>query len=310
MSSLKAAAFIHIGTHKTGTTSVQYFLDRNRDLLKKNNIHYPVSGIPSASNLFGHHELAWLFYKGHEKERSGDDIWVRLKSEIKLENSPCIVLSSEDFYNPQFNIALMKKELEGMKVKIIVYLRNYIGFLRALYFEGIKKNNFSSSFRNFVLKRKNSINYNSRLKKWGKHFGAENIIIRLYDSIEPGEGLLRDFSDQIGFDFSLADGHPEKRLNITVSDKMISIIRALNKLEGFLPRKVAVSLRLKEMRAALAGNHLPKGMLFRILSFLAGKNIYSRSDLRFLKRLIDEMETDLLLEKIGEEGILLLRKGL
>ncbi len=103
---------------------------------------------------------------------------------------------------------------------------------------------------------------------------------------------------------------PEKRLNITVSDKMISIIRALNNLESFLPRKVAVRLRLKEMRAALAGNHLPKGILFRVLSFLAGKNIYSRSDLRYLKRLIDEMETDLLQEKIGEEGLLLLTKGL
>ncbi len=134
--------FIHIGTHKTGTTSIQFFMERNRDLLKKKNILYPLAGIPHESNLFGHHELAWSFYKGHDENQPENDQWTRLKTEIKLAGSQRIVLSTEDFYNPQFNIASMKKELAGMEVKIIVYLRNYIGFLRALYFEGIKKQLF------------------------------------------------------------------------------------------------------------------------------------------------------------------------
>ena len=42
--------FIHIGTDKTGTTSIQNFLHRNYKQLLKNNIHYPVFKRPDEIN--------------------------------------------------------------------------------------------------------------------------------------------------------------------------------------------------------------------------------------------------------------------
>lgn len=50
--------YIHIGPHKTGTTTLQFSLFLNKDKLKKNGILYPDSGIISAK-LPGHHNLAW-----------------------------------------------------------------------------------------------------------------------------------------------------------------------------------------------------------------------------------------------------------
>ncbi|EAL6169552.1 acyl carrier protein, partial [Campylobacter coli] len=36
-------AYVHIGTMKTGTSSIQNFLYLNRSLLQKQNYYYPIS---------------------------------------------------------------------------------------------------------------------------------------------------------------------------------------------------------------------------------------------------------------------------
>ena len=53
-------AYIHIGTHKTGSTSIQDFLFKNRTKLRDRGFLYPLSGI-SPKNLFGQHHLTAAF---------------------------------------------------------------------------------------------------------------------------------------------------------------------------------------------------------------------------------------------------------
>lgn len=36
-------AYVHIGTEKTGSTSIQFFLYSNRRLLQRQNMIYPIS---------------------------------------------------------------------------------------------------------------------------------------------------------------------------------------------------------------------------------------------------------------------------
>ena len=62
MSKSTPRILLHIGTHKTGTTSLQAFFFLNRDQLKKSSsILYPETGSPRVQHeaKYGHHLLAW-----------------------------------------------------------------------------------------------------------------------------------------------------------------------------------------------------------------------------------------------------------
>ena len=74
--------FLHIGTHKTGTTAIQAFLMKNEQGLRQQGILFPVSGRPErdASVGFGHHLLARSLTGGHGIEVG--DVWPPVVAEI------------------------------------------------------------------------------------------------------------------------------------------------------------------------------------------------------------------------------------
>ena len=51
---MNAKVVLHIGRHKTGTTSIQKFLHANSDELKSYGLYYPKNTYP---NKFAHHDL-------------------------------------------------------------------------------------------------------------------------------------------------------------------------------------------------------------------------------------------------------------
>ncbi len=49
---------LHIGTHKTGTTSIQKYFRKNENALRENKIWYPNFDIINQNKRYAHHELA------------------------------------------------------------------------------------------------------------------------------------------------------------------------------------------------------------------------------------------------------------
>ena len=49
--------WLHIGVHKTGTTSIQTALARHRDLLRTHGVYVPKAG--TVDRCSGHHAIAW-----------------------------------------------------------------------------------------------------------------------------------------------------------------------------------------------------------------------------------------------------------
>src|SRR5262249_3476238 len=56
--------YLHIGTHKTGTTSIQVALDGARDALKRRGVLYPQAGRADDRAAPGHHKLSHELYGG------------------------------------------------------------------------------------------------------------------------------------------------------------------------------------------------------------------------------------------------------
>jgi hypothetical protein len=130
--------FLHIGAHKTGTTSIQHVLDTHRAELQANGYYYPATGPAAAA----HHNLAW--------QLSGDTRFLRrsgtlddLVAEI-ADRPEHVILSSEDFSAAIFN----RKEAVsdfifvlrsiGLHVNLVLYVRNYLDWATRIYLELVR----------------------------------------------------------------------------------------------------------------------------------------------------------------------------
>jgi hypothetical protein len=132
---------IHIGTHKTGTTSIQAFLAKNRTRLKECGILYPYAG--TRDRLPGPHNIAW--------ELSGDARFdprmgtvSDLLSEVCRSEERTTILSSEDFeYLPQHPHALMNFDSmlvrAGFSTEYVVLFRSTDTYGESLYHELLER---------------------------------------------------------------------------------------------------------------------------------------------------------------------------
>ncbi|QXD16183.1 hypothetical protein GQ464_004310 [Rhodocaloribacter litoris] len=82
--------FVHAGTHKTGSTSLQVFLAKTQVLLAEQGVLYPRSGRPDRKGVVsaGHHELAWSLLGKHGVKT--DEAWHQLANELEAWSGGCL----------------------------------------------------------------------------------------------------------------------------------------------------------------------------------------------------------------------------
>jgi hypothetical protein len=201
--------FVHIGTHRTGTTSIQRILSRHAPDLRRHNYLYARTGRPSdAPN--GHHNLAWEI-SGDRRFRAEYGTAADLFNEIG--NWPYdVILSSEDFessaYNGHgFDTFLRALRANEFTVRVIVYFRNQVDYAQSLY-QILLLFDFPGSFREFL--REVLDEGHCRWWDWTFPFCYRSLVTRLealdfvtidarsYDRA-PG-GSVRDFFSVLGLD--------------------------------------------------------------------------------------------------------------
>ncbi|MFG5150616.1 hypothetical protein [Campylobacter lari] len=215
-------AYIHIGTAKTGTTSIQNFLFHNQKVLqkkgyffpqsigKKNHVHLP-GCVYSIKKMNGYRKVHHL---------QNDNIFMDKQKEIinnlskELSNMDCgnTIFSSESIHASlnYEELVRLKNTLYAMgfdKIKILVYFRDIGNMLNSLCSEDVKCgfiidayfDNNSLSKKPFLM---NMLNYKENVKLYSEIFGKENLIVRLFDKNEFYQGdLLKDFIHSIGLEW-------------------------------------------------------------------------------------------------------------
>jgi hypothetical protein len=126
--------FLHIGTHKTGTTSIQHLLGLNTSALVQRGYLYPQAGRPEP--LPGHHNLAWEI-AGDYRFRSDYGTIDDLIREVKHRPED-VILSSEDFECSLYNISkfsgfISLLQSSGFAVTVILYVRKQADYLPRIY---------------------------------------------------------------------------------------------------------------------------------------------------------------------------------
>jgi hypothetical protein len=128
--------FLHIGTHKTGTTAIQTALKDCRANLMARGYLYPTIGIPAGQA--GQHNLAWQL-RGDRRFREG----LGTVDDLFREIDGCdhdVILSSEDFECAAGQLGRFMAALQqrGLDVVVVVFIRDQISYACSLYFELIK----------------------------------------------------------------------------------------------------------------------------------------------------------------------------
>ena len=210
---------VHIGTEKTGTTTIQSFLTLNKDLFLSNKIY-----IPNVENHWQNHrhfeaicqdELDDFFWRENIydtnkqkklQEKIKKEIFKELEA-LKDSEIDTVVISSEHFhsrYRSVEEIQCFKNTFSNYfkEFEIIVYIRNQADMMQSYYSTALKSGMIYKSFEDFVLQELRGnryyYDYYRFIKNWADVFGVKNLKIRIFDKKEFKNGdLLDDFINVI-----------------------------------------------------------------------------------------------------------------
>ncbi len=178
--------FLHIGQHKTGSTSIQNFCRRNKRVLNTMGYGYPGNG--------NQHDFCQAVLKEDTPEI------VSYLGKIEYRRFEKYIISSESFCKctPQ-NLENFAKVLKrrGWNVRVIVYLRRQDKAIESIYTQMLKNGKIKISINDYIRKSDfRNLHYGKFLDGWSEIFGKENIKILLFDKVKLG--LLKSFLRSIG----------------------------------------------------------------------------------------------------------------
>lgn len=231
---------LHIGTEKTGTTSIQQCLSMNRKVLLKKGIVYPHIGPRSDAHFDLVNALHPLDNGGRYMEflkpvdTPQDFYWNKLADCIKQNAEKTIVLSAEHFSSRLRENALtyMKQFFQSLDVhlEIVIYLRPQADFIESSYSTEIKAGSpkvFAKVMQEYQSQAMR-YDYFKLVSLWERFFGREAINVIPYEKSVIGADIRRSFLNIIGVDNIEALDLSQPQLNLKWSKPMLEFARLTN----------------------------------------------------------------------------------
>lgn len=221
------SVILHIGRHKSGTSSIQRFFNENRQALHESGYYYPTS----MAKPVAHHGLAlgcnYRFIgrsSPHERAVIQAD-FKHLTEELARCSSRNIIFSSEQFQNCN---PLDIRTVVPNVVKIIVYLREQLAYLQSSYSQAIQNQKITTCFDEYT--EKYECYYDDFLDDWSEAFPDAELIVRIFDRSELVAGdVVRDLVQQIGIDESRLQYDQDLiSANPSIHGKLLEFKRIMN----------------------------------------------------------------------------------
>lgn len=241
--------YIHIGTSKTGTTTIQTYCGINREQLKSKGVLFPIMPYHYdriTENRNGHFLYATIYENGVRNKEKEKQV---LKQELDyivdcFKDYDNILLSEESIW---WATATRRKGLwkylqehsqqNNYQVKIIVYLRRQDQFMMSRYNQILKTDTgggtqrFYEYFKDMNGKYKCVMNYRQRLDYMAKFFPKENIVVKRFDRSYFYNGDLNaDFLHILGVEIDDTFAELPKDENLGISVQSGELKRVLNRL--------------------------------------------------------------------------------
>jgi hypothetical protein len=225
--------YLHIGAHKTGSTSLQHALGRNEDRLSEHGFLFP-----KASRIhFAHRRIVFaLRGKGHHAVGDAPDPGQEMDAilaEIEASGASKVVLSCEGLFGlDRKSVRFLRDRLGKFDPKIVVYIRRQDNLLLSLYNQWVKtaRNQFYISFEDVLRDPRRYVDdYRRYLDRWSSAFGRDNVLVRCY---EQAGDVVADFQRLVGIPCDLVDPAAPVQRNVSLTVGGLRVMRWLKPLIG------------------------------------------------------------------------------
>ena len=265
--------YLHIGTPKTATTSLQMFCKDNQKILNQKGYSYPILDFryPHVAIRRNGHFLVGKLYDGvGDRDYAREEkVWNRGIQMIHEEFAkfPNVILSDENIWNASRGEKFaqwerLKKDAEehGYEIRVIVYLRRQDQFINSWLAQQVKEgwnSNACIKWDSFVKKPRNQqLDYYSHLEKISSVIGRENIYVRIFEREQfkgKEHSIFSDFLDVLGLEFTDEYKIKEEKANKSLTANSQEIVRVINSVlpdtlpvEGMIRRAAAVCEETKD----------------------------------------------------------------
>jgi hypothetical protein len=269
-----AQCILHIGTEKTGTTSLQNFIGVNRAALLKAGVFVPASLSPY--EVAANHERLTTFALADGKitddlrvaaqVRSAEEVPAHreaiteaLREEIaalpadRPIEERTLLLSNEHCQSRLVEVAEVARLKTFLaefvrEVKVVVYLRPQHELAISLYDQALKSGyadisvlpDFSGKTQRWV--NRGYFDYASLLERWAEVFGRQNLDVRIYGKSEMVNGsVIDDFVAKLGLDAEKLAF--DRNTNISMSAERQTAMNAVNRLARARGQPLSPDLR-------------------------------------------------------------------
>lgn len=227
-------AILHIGIHKTGTTSIQEWCYDNRHLLQDR------TGWTYPSELTvqkAHHVIPWSVMEKFEANPVSRPHRGPL-NEIRqlLAGHDNLLISTEPLCTADNDdLAVIADLFQDFEVTVLIYVRRQDKLIQSDYVQRVKQDVFplTDSFPEFAnnwRRRVPAIDYAKLASRWAKHF--HRVMVLDFDS-SARTGIVRSFLTVLGAE-ALAPSKEEPQ-NVSLNFHLVAAQRELNILDQISP---------------------------------------------------------------------------
>lgn len=246
----RTTLYLHIGQHKTGTSTVQSFFWRNRERIARQGVLYPELGMagPTHANFAlgipGQRDamLAAMFARGaadrtdnYQPYRGQDanTLFALLGERIRATKCRAVLLSSECFMEwiePADLKALIDRHCQ-CDVKVLIFLRRQDQWIQAVFNQVVKDPGLRYGGRLEQLPQMEMLDYQRTVQGWAAAFGQSSLVIWPYQRAARHDmGVLGMLAREIGLgDLSNYDMPSFQERNVSLEGWQLKILHALNR---------------------------------------------------------------------------------
>lgn len=278
---------LHIGTEKTGSTSIQRYLAKNRVRLREAGILFPLApGLDNQKALTAIAEensedsaLQEIFdiRTPQDLQRFRQDLRQNLKKELREAGCSHVVMSNEhcssrlrDDSQVEFLRAFLSEFFD--QIRILVYIRRQDDFLVSTYSTMVKTGRTNPIHIPSMKGQLRRYDHWDLLSRWAEIFGRENIICRMYDRSKLVDGdIIHDFGAQTGVP-TTPDYERPVMTNESLDAEALEFLRIFNRYYN----RTGYRSQLVQALAAISDGPLvtlPKDELVKFMGLFDESNI-------------------------------------
>jgi hypothetical protein len=234
---------IHVGTQKTGTTSIQKFAAAHRPELRSRGLWYPSFREIGQFGHYAHHDFA------HALADQGKRLDLALARtfvdaiEQNRRDGEVVLISAEPFYRHVLHpsagegaagedywtarrryIARMREFFPATDVRIVICLRRQDAFARSCYQEFVRSTRHDKGFEDFVVRAKELLDYRRNLDLLAEVFPRVDVLV--FERLIADGQLVNRFFAHLGVNIG-GLAVPE-RANPSLPFDLVEFKRSLN----------------------------------------------------------------------------------